>query len=338
MSQHPSTRLRALALAVSLTVASSLSACASTADGEADGATIENCDRQVEVGKPPERVVSLNQGTTELLLALGLEDRLVGTATWTEPVRSDLAEANEKVPRLADDTPSFEAVLDAEPDFVMGLYHAMFTDDRVAARDSFEELGVRTWLSPTSCFPEDETLGEPVELDDIYGEITDIAHIFGVPERGEELVAELEQTVSAAQEKVDALELPEDFSTIFWFGQNEPPYLAGSTGAPQIIARTLGVENAYADLSQHWAEVGWDDILHRSPDVIVACDLTRDGEGQSLQAKIDFVAADAAISQLPAVQEERWVPVRGTELNITISTIDGIEKLADALVAMYGEQ
>lgn len=338
MSHQPSTRSRALALAISLTVAFSVSACAGTADDEADGATIENCDRQVEVGKPPERVVSLNQGTTELLLALGLEDRMVGTATWTEPVRSDLAEANEKVPRLADDTPSFEAVLDAEPDFVMGLYHAMFTDDRVATRDSFEEVGVRTWLSPTSCFPEDQTLGEPVELADIYGEITDIAHIFGVPERGEELVAELEQTVSAAQEKVNSLELPEDFSTIFWFGQNEPPYLAGSTGAPQIMARTLGIENAYADLSQHWAEVGWDDILHRSPDVIVAGDLTRDGEGQSLQAKIDFVAADAAISQLPAAREERWVPMRGTELNITISTIDGIEKLADALVAMYGEQ
>lgn len=339
MSHHPCTRLLALAFVISLPLVFSLTACASTIEGGAGGeATIENCGRQVDVGEPPERVVSLNQGTTELLLALGLEDRMVGTATWTEPVRSDLAVANERVPRLSDDTPSFEAVLDAEPDFVIGLYHAMFTDDRVAARDSFEELGVRTWLSPTSCFPEDETLSEPVELDDIYGEITDIARIFGVPERGEKLVAELQQTVTDAQEKVNSLELPEDFSTIFWFGQNEPPYLAGSTGAPQIIARTLGIENAYADLSQHWAEVGWDDILHRSPDVIVACDLTRDGEGQSLQSKVDFVNADAAISQLPAAQEGRWVPVRGTELNITISTIDGIEKVADALVDMYGEQ
>lgn len=338
MFQHPSTQLRALALAVLFVVAPSLSGCASTAEGEAGGATIQNCDREVEVGQPPERVVSLNQGTTELLLALGLEDRIVGTATWTEPVRADLAQANEKVPLLAEDTPSFEAVLDAEPDFVMGLYHAMFTDDRVAERDSFEELGVRTWLSPTSCFAEDEKLAEPVQLDDIYAEISDIAHIFDVPARGKKLVAELEQTVKASQAKVNALELPGDFSAIFWFGQNDPPYLAGSTGAPQIIAHTLGVENAYADLNQHWAEVGWDDILHRSPDVIVACDLTRDGEGQSLQDKIDFVTADAAISQLPAAQQGRWVPVRGTELNITVSTIDGIEKLADALVAMYGGQ
>lgn len=338
MSHHPRTRLRAISLAIWLPVALSLGACGSPVEDAAGDATIENCGRQVDVGEPPERVVSLNQGTTELLLALGLEDRMVGTATWTEPVRSDLAEANERVPRLSDDTPSFEAVLDAEPDFVIGLYHAMFTDDRVAARDSFEELGVRTWLSPTSCFPEDQTLSEPVELDDIYAEITDIAHIFGVEQRGEKLVAELRRTVSAAQEKVSSLELPDDFSAIFWFGQNEPPYVAGSTGAPQIIARTLGIENAYSDLSQHWAEVGWDDILHRAPDVIVACDLTRDGEGQSLRSKVDFVRADAAISELPAVQEGRWVPVRGTELNVTLSTIDGIEKLADALVAMYGEQ
>jgi iron complex transport system substrate-binding protein len=335
---HITTRLRAVALAIWLPVALSLSSCGNTVEDGAGKATIENCGRQVDIDVPPERVVSINQGTTELLLALGLEDRIVGTATWTEPVRSDLSAANEKVPQLSDDTPSFEAVLDSEPDFVMALYYAMFTDERVAARDAFEELGVRTWLSPTSCFPEDETLSERVGLDDIYGEITAIARIFGVPERGRELVAELQQTVTAAQEKVNSLKLPRDFSAIFWFGQNEPPYLAGSTGAPQIIARTLGIENAYADVSQHWAEVAWDDVLNRSPDVIVACDLTREGEGQSLQSKIDFVNADAAISRLPAAQEDRWIAVRGTELNITISTIDGIEKVADALVNMYGEQ
>lgn len=338
MPHHTRMTLRAVVLPILLLA---LSACAGTAHDSAHTATsasIENCGRLVDVGAPPERVVSLNQGTTELLLALGLQDRIVGTATWTEPIRSDLAAANKDVPLLSKDTPNFESVLDLEPDFVMALYSAMFTDDRVASRDSFEELGISTWLSPTSCFPEDEPLSEPVELDDIYGEVTDVAHIFGVPERGRELVADLEQTAAAARARVDTLGLPEDFSAVFWFGQNEPPYLAGSTGAPQIIARALGIQNAYADVNQHWAEIAWDDVLHRSPDVIVAADLTREGEGQSLRSKIDFVSADPAISQLPATRQERWVPVRGTELNITISTVAAIDKVATALVAMYGDR
>jgi iron complex transport system substrate-binding protein len=179
-------------------------------DGPADDAAmvLDNCDREVVIEEPPERAVSLNQGTTELLLALDLGDRIVGTATWTEPIREDLAERNERVPRLSDGTPSWEAVLDKEPDFVVGLYHAMFTNERVASRERFEQLGVPTYLSPTSCLPEEAPLAEPVELSDIYGEIADIAEVFGVPERGERLISELRDQVAADQARVAAIDLP----------------------------------------------------------------------------------------------------------------------------------
>ena len=70
--------------------------------------TIENCGHTVTVDAPPQRAVSLNQGSTEILLSLGLADRMVGTATWTDPVRDNLAAANATVPRLADNKPSFE--------------------------------------------------------------------------------------------------------------------------------------------------------------------------------------------------------------------------------------
>ncbi len=60
--------------------------------------TVHNCGRDVVIDAPPARAVSLNQGSTEILLSLGLADRVVGTATWTDPVRADLAAANARVP------------------------------------------------------------------------------------------------------------------------------------------------------------------------------------------------------------------------------------------------
>lgn len=335
-SPLPGVRLAAVVLA---TV--TLGACAAPTEAESPrtaGVTLQNCDREVNIGQPPQRAVSLNQGTTELLLALGLEDRMVGSATWTEPVREDLAAANEKVPRLADDTPSFESVLDTQPDFVIGLYHAIFTDERVASRDRFAELGVPTYLSPTSCYPEEKILDKAVTLDDIYGEITDVAAIFDVPERGQKLVAELKARVAEAQRKVAGLDLPDDFSVLFWFGQNESPYVAGSTGSPAIMARTLGVRNAYDDVDSLWPQVGWEDVLDRDPSLLVMADLTRKGPGQSMRSKIDFITADPAISQLAAVKKQRWLGLRGTELNITIRTVDGIVKLADTLVELYADR
>src|SRR5689334_22629357 len=80
--------------------------------------TIEICGHTVTIAAPQQRAVSLNQGSTEILLSLGLADRMVGTATWTDPVRENLAADNARVPRLADNKPSFEVVLDTEPDFV----------------------------------------------------------------------------------------------------------------------------------------------------------------------------------------------------------------------------
>lgn len=334
-SRHP---LPAKATIAGLVTALTLSACGSPAATEAGSAAVslDNCARKVTVERPPQRAVSLNQGTTELLLALGVADRVVGSATWTEPVREDLVTANKRVPRLSADTPSFEGVLALEPDFVIGLYNAIFTDERVASRDRFSELGVPTYLSPTSCLPEGTVLDEPVSVEDIYGEVTDVARIFRVPERGEKLVAELRTRVAKAKQRVAGLDLPDDFSVLFWFGQTESPYVAGSTGSPAIMTRALGIDNAYDDLDSLWPQVGWEDVLERDPSLLVMADLTREGPGQSMKSKVDFLTRDPAVRELSAARGKRWMSMRGTELNLTISTVDGIEKLADELVERYG--
>ena len=135
-----------------LTLAASLAGCSFKASEEpgatsaptADGfpMTITNCGRTSTPEEPPQRVVSLNQGSTEILLSLGLEDRMVGTATWTDPVLESLAEANESVPRPADQAPSKENLLDAAPDFVTASFSNTFGTGGVITPDELTKLGV----------------------------------------------------------------------------------------------------------------------------------------------------------------------------------------------------
>ncbi|WP_199433473.1 ABC transporter substrate-binding protein [Qaidamihabitans albus] len=334
-SPSPRTRLLAAFPSVLAVLAASCGAPAPAEPPTAGGTVIEdNCGTAVSVDRPPRRAVSLNQSTTEIMLSLGLADRMVGTATWTDPVDPDLAEANATVPRLSDDTPSFESVLDTEPDIVLGAYNAIFTDERVASRERFAELGVPTYLSPSNCLPEEAPLAEPVELEDIYGEVRDIAALFGVPERGRALVAGLRERVRTAKESVAGPRSPEDISVLFWFARTESPYVAGATGSPALMTRTLGVRNAYDDVRSMWPQVSWEDVLARNPTLLVAGDLTRDGEGDSLAAKLDFLRGDPAVAQLDAVRAERWMPMTGTELNVSLRTVDGIESLAAKLVEL----
>lgn len=319
---------------LTLLCATALAACSAPATESAPPrVSLPNCDGQVSVAEPPRRAVSLNQSTTEIMLSLGLADRMVGTATWTDPVDPALAAENARVPRLSDNKPSFESVLATEPDVVLGAYQAVFTDEGVASRERFAELGVPTYLSPSNCLPEEAPLGEPVELDDIYREVHEIATIFGVQGRGDALVAQLRQRVADAQRKAEPVS-GEDTSVLFWFARTESPYVAGSTGSPGIMTRALGVRNAYDDVRSMWPQVSWEDVLARNPGLLVLGDLTRDGEGDSLAAKQHFLRTDPAMSRLPAVGEGRWMSMTGTEMNISLRTITGIERLADRLVEL----
>lgn len=69
--------------------------------------TIENCGRTLTFAKPPERVLTTWQAPPELLVKLGLGDKIIGTENALQfPPPADIAEAYAKVPVLAKQTAS----------------------------------------------------------------------------------------------------------------------------------------------------------------------------------------------------------------------------------------
>ncbi|MES4903175.1 MULTISPECIES: ABC transporter substrate-binding protein [unclassified Streptomyces] len=297
--------------------------------------TIENCGHKVTLKAAPERAVSLNQGTTEILLSLGLADRMAGTATWTDPVMKGLEKANASVPRLADNAPSFEKVLDADPDFVTSSFVSTLGKGGVATREQFEKLGVPTYVSPSDCSAGkdndsggDGARGAPLTLDTVYGEIADLARAFGVEERGKKLVAGLKARVSKATAGLHA----SGVSLMYWFANSQSPYLAGCCGAPGAITRAVGAENAFADTHDEWPQINWETVADRDPDVIVLGDLTRKQQtAESAQAKIRFLERNPATRNLTAVKKKRYVLLSGQAMNPSIRTVEGIEKVAAGL-------
>ncbi|OZF37822.1 ABC transporter substrate-binding protein [Rhodococcus sp. 14-2483-1-1] len=297
--------------------------------------TIENCGREVVVDAPPQRAVSLNQSSTEILLSLGLADRMVGTATWTDPVRSDLEADNAKVPRLADNKPSLEVVLDTEPDFVSASFGGNLGPGGVADRSQFDQLGVPNYLSPTDCNGKtDESVNsdgartQPLEIETVYQEIRDLAAIFDVRDRGERFVSELQDRFAKASGAVDA----SGTTLAYWFADTDTPYMAGCCGSSGIITNSVGAENIYADTTDEWPQVNWESVLDRNPTALVLADLSRRSiAGDALDSKIEFLESNAVTSRLTAVENKRYIVVNGADLNPSIRTVDGVEKVAAAL-------
>ena len=237
---------------------------------------VENCGEELTFETAPQRVVSLDQGSTEILLSLGLEDRMVGTASWTDPVRENLAEANDEVRRLSDEAPTYEVALDTDPDFVTASFGRHFAQGGVAERDRFAEAGVSTYLSPTDCDGDTSVNGggtrtQPLTIDSLYQEIRELAEVFDVPSRGEELVEELEERRQVALADVDA----SGSSVAFWFSDLKTPYVAGGTGSANLLAAEVGAANVFADLDDDWPATTWEAFVDRDPDVVVLGDLSR---------------------------------------------------------------
>ncbi|WP_028659536.1 ABC transporter substrate-binding protein [Nocardioides insulae] len=322
---------------LALTVAGCDAAADTSASKTAQSAvSVKNCGREVSVEGPPERVVSLNQGSTEILLSLGLGDRIVGTATWTDPILPSLAEANADIPRLAENAPSFEAVLAEEPDFVTASFVSTLGEGGVATRDQFEDLGVGTYIAPSDCVGKEEGAGdgtrtEPFTMESVYQEIEDLAEIFDVEEKGDELVADLQGRLAEATEQ----EVPEGTSALFWFANDESPYMAGCCGAPGVIANSLGLENVFDDTKDEWPQINWETVADRDPDVLVIGDLTRKSQtAETAEAKIEFLESNPVTREMDAVKNERYVVLTGAEMNPSLRTVYGAENVAAQLRAL----
>lgn len=159
---------------------------ASTANLAGFPLTIENCGRTLTFTKPPERVLTTWQTPPELLVKLGLGDRIIGTENALQfPPPAEIAEAYAKVPVLAEQTAAKEAVIAAKPDFIIASFLAWDFDPN-AGRPSLAELaalGVPVFGLSDNCTAESH-----VTAADMYNDMLLIGRIFGVAERAQALV------------------------------------------------------------------------------------------------------------------------------------------------------
>ncbi|MGU3499182.1 ABC transporter substrate-binding protein [Mycobacterium sp. C31M] len=298
-----------------------------TASPTTQSVSLQNCGVEIDIAGSPSRAISVNQPATELMLTLGLADRMVGTASWNDPVLPELAAANATVPELSPDFPSLEVVLEQEPDFVYATFAYTFSDQGIAGRDRFQQLGIPTYLSASECSGQEAIQHRALTFDDIYAEIADISQVFGVEDAGDRLVTSMQDRLAAATSGLDAA----DTTLMYWYSATRTPYIAGCCGAPGLITEAAGARNAFGDSRQLWPETSWEAILDRDPDVLVLADLTRGDDGDSAAAKMEFLESDPLASRLTAVREKRYVVVPGTALDPSLRNVDAVEQISTAL-------
>ncbi|MGW5231502.1 ABC transporter substrate-binding protein [Streptomyces nodosus] len=296
------------------------------------GTVTTSCGLSTRVPAPPERAVSLEQNATEIMLSLGLADRMAGTSYQTDPVLPSLAAEYQKVPVLAKQYPGHEAVLAEEPDFLYSTLSSAYADEAAGPRAGWKKLGVPAYLSAHDCENPELTPGE-VRFDAVFNEIEDIATVFGVEKRGEKTVKDLRVRLDRA-----VREAPKNTGAkvMWYYSGTTTPYIAGHGGLPSTVSELVGVDNAFDDIHQKWPAGNWEKIAERDPDVIVLADLTRGGDGDSAEAKKRFLRSHPVTSQLDAVRHNRFIVVPGSAMDPSIRSVSLAEEVSKGLAALYG--
>lgn len=298
----------------------------------------ENCGTEVTVEQPPERAASLNQSATEFMIALGLTDRMVGTAYQTMPVDDEISDEYNSIPLLSDGIVAHETLLEAQPDFVYSSYASFLTAENAGERDELHELGVPTYLTEFDCtYHEAVEGGATFEL--LFDEIARIAEIFDVPSAGQDLIAEQQRTMDEGLELAEKIE---GKPSLVWFystaASSSTPSVAGPGGLPETVTEMLGARNLFDDADNKWPEVSWDEIAARDPDVIVLADLTRGYPGDTVEEKIDFLTSDPLTSTMDAVKNERFIVIPGPYMDPSIHSVKAIPEIAQGLLDLGFDQ
>jgi iron complex transport system substrate-binding protein len=279
--------------------------------------TLDNCGTEVTLDAAPERVVTIKSTSTEMMLALGLGDRIVGTAFQDGPVPEQWAADAADIPSLAPKMPNEESVLEVEPDLVYAGWESAFSPDAAGARDELAALGVASYVQPAACQSDEQPTH--LDFDEVFREIDEAGALFGVADTAAALVADQRAQLAGIE---PASGSP---TALWWSSGTDTPYVGAGIGAPQLLLETAGFTNIAADVDSTWSPLGWEAIIAANPDVIVLVD----SDWNSAQHKMDYLAGNPATAAMAAVQQQRYLVVPFAASEAGVRSVEAAASLAD---------
>lgn len=296
-----SCRLAALLCLASLSAASA--SAQTPAPSSPTRIVVDEVGRSVPVPARLERVVTLAPNLTELIYALGLEERLVGVSN-----QCDFPPPAKEKPRVGDAlNPSLEAIAALRPDLVLGST----AGNRRQTADALEQLGIPLY---------------GVDAKTVAGILTTIRRLSefaGIAGRGERLAAALAARLAAVETRVAGRPRPRVLLAI-WL---EPLITVGSETFLNDVLERAGADSLTAELTESWPRLSVEEAIARRPDVLV---LPR---SHSLQARFEELAAADPWRAVLDSGRTRVVWLDDAVLRPGPRIVEAIEALAAALHA-----
>ncbi len=288
--------------------------------------TVESCNRTVTFDTVPERAISNDVNLTEMMLVLGLTDRMVGytgISGW-KTLDEDMRAGVEALPELSSKYPSKEVLVGADADFFFaGWNYGMKVGGEVTP-ETLEPFGIKVYELTESCAHIMAT--EKSSLDDMYTDLLNLGRIFDVEDRAQALVDGYKADLAAVTAGLDAADPPRVF--VYDSGE-DAPFTAGRYAMPTALIEAAGGRNIMDDFEKSWATVTWEEVVERNPEIIV---IVNYGTVTAAEKRA-FMMSNPAFANLDAVRNDRFVTLQYVEATPGPRNIKAVKTLANAFWA-----
>ncbi|MFE0508803.1 ABC transporter substrate-binding protein [Streptomyces sp. NPDC058964] len=290
----------------------------------------------------PERIVTSNASSLELLLRLGAGDKVIGTGfppgKGTLPTALDTQAR--KVPVLGRSVIPKEKLLASGADLYIDTFGSMGgmgggTGD-APTPEEFKAAGIKhIYLKSTACAAQGRS---PVtDLSAVEADITSLGAVTGTNKRAGEIVAGMRRKVAAVQKAIGGTaesELPTYFLFDYDAGTKQPTVICNRQVANAVIT-LAGARNVFTDCDGDHKQVGWEDVISRNPDWIQLGVRDRGSEAANKEAFDEaerWLKSNAATKGLAAVKKNHFLRIGSERTTIAgVENADTVEAIARTL-------
>ncbi|THF81777.1 hypothetical protein E6C55_08185 [Cohnella fermenti] len=272
--------------------------------------------------KAPERVVANTQPIAEMLIRLGLTDKMVGVAALYGDLDPTIKDEFEKIPVLSKDYVGKEPVVGANPDLVLGRADLFADADwGVGTVDGLNELGINTFVNSTGV--------RGATLDSLYQDISNIGQIFDIQDTATAYIDTLKVRAETLKSKF-AGSPKQTFAYVSDNGEGGINTYSGYVDTFQgDVLGLLGLTNAFADVEE--SSISLEQLIAADPDVFL---LSWYSGSPDSQTTLDSLYKNEQLKDIKAVKNKQvYVIDFNAYWGYGDQIIGAVEKLAGELTA-----
>jgi iron complex transport system substrate-binding protein len=256
-----------------------------------------------------QRIVCLNSDVAEVMVALGVGDRVIGVTDSTMRDTALMAHLPQAVSVGTWDAPSLEKVLELEPDAVI-----MYSSSPPKNADLFETAGIR--LIALDCY----------RITTMESDVATLGIMLGVEEKAAEYIDFFNRWEDMIIEVVSTIP-DEEIPTVYIEGYTDYVAQGTNSGIDLMLSIAKGV-NIASGLGEQWPKVSPEWVLLQNPSIILKiCSTTADISTEDLW---NNVMTREGFETLQAVQNEDVYVING-DLAYGPRSIAGLVYIARAL-------